>query len=67
VTPPEAPNDQQIGDVENYKASEKKFKTAERRSFSSPAISRMFQILQKCTLARAIFLEKEKIAGASKR
>jgi hypothetical protein len=65
VTPPEAPNDQQIGDVENYKASEKKFKTAETK-FSSPAISRMFQILQKCSLARAIFLEKEKIAGASK-
>jgi hypothetical protein len=46
VTPPEAPNDQQIGDVENYKASEKNSKQ-QRRSFSSPAISRMFQILQK--------------------
>jgi hypothetical protein len=33
VTPPEAPNDQQIGDVENYKASEKKFKTAETKFF----------------------------------
>jgi len=44
----------------------KKNSKQQRRSFSSPAISRMFQILQKCTLARAIFLEKEKIAGASK-
>jgi hypothetical protein len=32
VTPPEAPNDQQICDVENYKASEKNSKQR-RRSF----------------------------------
>jgi hypothetical protein len=32
VTPPEAPNDQQIVDVENYKASEKNSKQ-QRRSF----------------------------------
>jgi len=43
----------------------KKFKTAETKFFSSPAISRMFQILQTCSLARAMFLEKEKITGAS--
>jgi len=45
----------------------KKIQNSRDEVFSSPAISRMFQILQKCTLARAIVLEKEKIPGASKR
>jgi hypothetical protein len=44
----------------NLQSQAKKFENRKGRSFSSPSIPRMFEILQGCTLARIMFLEKKK-------
>ena len=46
----------------NLQSQAKKFENRKGRSFSSPSIPRMFEILQGCTLARIMFLEKKKQA-----
>jgi hypothetical protein len=46
----------------NLQSQAKKFENRKGRSFSSPSIPRMFAILQGCTLARIMFLEKKKQA-----
>jgi len=44
----------------NLQRQPKKLGNQKGRSFSSPSIPRMFEILQECTLARVMFLEKKK-------